>query len=207
MSTAPRQKNAADSPGRERLPGQTGCVVWLTGLSGSGKTTIARELERKLLADGHFCYVLDGDVVREGLNSDLGFSPEDRAENIRRIGHVAALFADAGIIAVTAFISPYREDRCRARSFVPPGRFVEVYVNASLEVCEERDRKGLYKKARAGEIPDFTGIGAPYEPPEEPEVVLDTNRHGPEACIDEIVRFLAGQGLLAASPRLEEGAL
>ncbi|MFC1485884.1 adenylyl-sulfate kinase [Candidatus Latescibacterota bacterium] len=196
MSTAPKQEQTAHPTDREHLLGQQGCVVWLTGLSGSGKTTIARGLERKLLADGHLCYILDGDVIRRGLNGDLGFSPEDRAENIRRIGHVAALFADAGVIAVTAFISPYRADRRQARACVPPRRFIEVYLNTPLEVCEQRDRKGLYEKARAGEIPSFTGVSAPYEPPEEPELTLDTAQSGPSACIGEIVQFLTRHGLL-----------
>ena len=149
--------------------------MWLTGLSGSGKSTIARELERKLFLLGKRAYVLDGDNIRSGLNSDLGFSPEDRKENIRRIGEVARLFADAGLICVVAFISPYRTDRDTARRLLPEGRFIEVYVNAPLEVCEQRDPKGLYAKARANVLREFTGISSPYEPPRSPELALRTD--------------------------------
>jgi adenylyl-sulfate kinase len=150
----------------------------MTGLSGSGKSTVAVELERQLFLSGNQAYVLDGDNVRHGLGSDLGFSAEDRKENIRRIGEVAKLFADAGIICITAFISPYRADRDRVREIMEdsPGRFIEVYVSTPLEVCEHRDPKGLYARARANELKDFTGISAPYEAPEKPEIVLPTDR-------------------------------
>jgi bifunctional enzyme CysN/CysC len=171
--------------------GHAGRVVWLTGLSCSGKTTIAAELERQLFALGKFSYVLDGDNVRHGLCADLGFSPEDRCENIRRIGEVAKLFADAGVICVTAFISPYRADRDTIRRSLPAGQFVEVYLNIPIEVCEQRDSKGLYVKARAGEIRDFTGVSAPYEPPAKPEIELATGQLTVEECVSRIVDFLA----------------
>ena len=159
---------------RAQRHGHPGCVVWLTGLSCSGKTTIAAELERHLFERGKLVYVLDGDNIRHGLCADLAFSPADRHENIRRVGEVAKLFADAGLICITAFISPYRADRDAIRRSLPPGQFIEVYLNAPLEVCEQRDPKGLYAKARAGEIPDFTGVSAPYEPPLHPELELPT---------------------------------
>src|SRR6476620_6116807 len=157
---------------RERVNGNRGCIVWLTGLSGSGKSTIAVALEKALWARGVRGFILDGDNIRHGLNKNLGFSPADRTENIRRIGEVAKLFTDAGVINVTAFISPYREDRTRARAAQKEGDFVEVYVRASLEECERRDTKGLYARARAGQIKEFTGISAPYEEPEAPELVV-----------------------------------
>src|SRR6266480_6435204 len=157
---------------RARQNAHPGCVVWFTGLSASGKSTIATELERDLFSKGKHAYVLDGDNMRHGLNTDLGFSPEDRKENIRRIGEVAKLFADAGTIVITSFISPYRGDRELVRKMVPPGTFIEVFVNAPIEVCEERDPKGLYAKARANEIKQVIGGSAPYEPPEKPELEL-----------------------------------
>lgn|ERR1035437_2015572 len=160
---------------RARRTGHPGCVVWLTGLSASGKSTIATELERQLCGTGRFAYLLDGDNVRHGLCSDLGFSPEARKENIRRVGEVAKLFADAGFICITAFISPYRSDRELVRAIVPQGKFLEVYVNAPLAVCEQRDPKGLYAKARTGQIKEFTGISSPYEPPLKPEIEVRTN--------------------------------
>ena len=172
--------------------GHTGRVVWLTGLSCSGKTTIAADLERELFAQGKQVYILDGDNMRHGLCADLGFSPKDRRENIRRIGEVAKLFADAGVICVTAFISPYRADRDAIRRSLPPGQFVEVYLNSPLEVCEQRDTKGLYAKARAGEIKEFTGVSAPYEPPANPELELPTAQLSVEECVARIVALLAG---------------
>mgnify|MGYP000430348515 CR=1 FL=1 len=175
---------------RERLLGQKGVVIWFTGLPSSGKSTLAHALEEKLYELGHVAYVLDGDNIRHGLNEDLGFSPEDREENIRRIGEVARLFADAGIIAITAFISPYRRDRRRARSLLEEGRFIEVYCKCSLKVCEERDPKGLYKKARAGEVKEFTGISAPYEEPEKPEIVIKTDKYSVEKSIKIILKYL-----------------
>jgi bifunctional enzyme CysN/CysC len=156
--------------------GHPGCIVWLTGLSGAGKSTIATELERELFNLGKHAYLLDGDNIRHGLGSDLAFSPEDRKENIRRVGEVAKLFADAGFICITAFISPYRADREMVRAMVNEGRFVEVYVNAPVEVCEERDPKGLYARARANEIKEFTGVSAPYEAPLKPDIELHTDR-------------------------------
>jgi bifunctional enzyme CysN/CysC len=179
------------TPGQRALRhGHAGRVVWLTGLSCSGKTTIATELERELFARGKLIYVLDGDNVRHGLCADLGFSPQDRRENIRRIGEVAKLFADVGVICVTAFISPYRADRDVIRQSLPSGQFVEVYLNIPVEACEQRDSKGLYAKARAGEIRDFTGVSAPYEVPMKPEIELLTGELTVEECVSRIVAFL-----------------
>ena len=166
-----------------------GAVIWLTGLSGAGKSTLAVEVERRLFDLGYQVYVLDGDNVRQGLNANLGFSPEDRAENIRRVGEMAALFARAGMIAVTAFISPYRSDRERARRAAGED-FHEVYVKADLAVCEARDPKGLYVKARAGEIADFTGISAPYEAPEDPDLVVDTTIADVDDCVGAILEMI-----------------
>jgi len=181
---------------REKRNGHKGVVVWLTGLSGSGKSTIATELQRKLFEMGCNVYILDGDNIRHGLNKDLGFSPEDREENIRRIGEVAKLFADAGFIAITSFISPYRKDRERARKLLEDGEFIEIYVKAPLEVCEKRDPKGLYKKARRGEIKEFTGISAPYEEPENPEIILETDKLSVEESVDTIIKYLENSGII-----------
>ena len=170
--------------------GHAGRVIWLTGLSGSGKSTIATELERELFHQGRHAYVLDGDNIRHDLNSDLGFSPDDRKENIRRIGAVAKLFADAGVIAITSFISPYRADRELARKFAKPGMFIEVFVNAPLEVCERRDPKGLYAKARSGKIKEFTGISAPYEAPEYPELELRTDKLSVQEAVTAVIDYL-----------------
>jgi bifunctional enzyme CysN/CysC len=178
---------------RELRNGHLGCVLWLTGLSSAGKSTIATELERELFNLGRHVYVLDGDNVRHGLGSNLGFSPKDRTENIRRVGEVAKLFADAGVICITAFISPYREDRDLVRKLLPETRFVEIYVNAPLEVCEQRDPKGLYAKARAKEIKEFTGISAPYEPPLHPEVELHTDQLSVGECVTKILDYLQVQ--------------
>jgi adenylylsulfate kinase len=183
---------------RERLLGQRGATVWLTGLSGSGKSTIAVAAERDLVSRGRLAYVLDGDNVRHGLNKNLGFNPADRTENIRRIGEVAKLFTDAGVIAMTSFISPYRSDRDGVRSLFAAGDFVEVYVSASVETCESRDVKGLYQRARRGEIPEFTGISAPYEAPERPELVLDTNRQSVEESVTTLIGYLEKNGYLGA---------
>ncbi len=181
---------------RETLLGQCGCVLWLTGLSGSGKSTIARLVEERLVGRGRLAYVLDGDNVRHGLNRDLGFAPEARQENIRRVGEVAALFADAGVLTICAFISPYRADRRSARRLVAADRFVEVHVAAPLEVCEARDPKGLYARARAGEIQQFTGLDAPYEAPETAELVLATHELTADQCADQVVAFMVKRGLL-----------
>ena len=167
--------------------GQRGCVIWLTGLSGAGKSTIALNVERRLLELGRVAYTLDGDNLRHGLCSDLGFKPEDRRENIRRVGELVRLMADAGVIAIVALISPYRADRAAVRERSPEGRFVEVFVDAPLAICEGRDPKGLYARARTGEIPNFTGISAPYEAPEAPELVLDTDALDVEACVERVV--------------------
>jgi bifunctional enzyme CysN/CysC len=175
---------------RELRNGHTGCVLWLTGLSSAGKSTIATELERELFNLGRHSYVLDGDNIRHGLGSDLGFSPKDRTENIRRVGEVAKLFADAGVICITAFISPYREDRELVRKILSAGRFIEVYVNAPLEICEQRDPKGLYAKARAKEIKEFTGISAPYEPPLAPQIELRTDQLTVAECVTRILEYL-----------------
>jgi bifunctional enzyme CysN/CysC len=175
---------------REARNGHIGCVLWLTGLSGAGKSTIATELERELFNLGRHVYVLDGDNIRHGLGADLGFSPKDRTENIRRVGEVAKLFADAGVICVTAFISPYRADRDLVRKIIPRDRFIEVFVNAPLDVCEQRDPKGLYAKARAKEIKEFTGISAPYEPPANPEIELRTDQLSVPESVTKILEYL-----------------
>jgi adenylylsulfate kinase len=182
---------------RERLLRQKGAVVWFTGLSGSGKSTIAHRVEEKLFEMGHTSYVLDGDNVRHGLNKDLGFSPEDREENIRRLGEVAHLFADAGLIILTAFISPYRRDRRRARNLMLKGRFIEVFCQCNLPTCEQRDPKGMYKKARAGEIAEFTGISAPYEQPENAEIVLHTDRDSVDVCAENVLLYLMNNGIIS----------
>lgn len=180
---------------RENLLGQKGVVLWFTGLSGSGKSTIAREVERKLFASGHLSYVLDGDNVRFGLNKNLGFSPEDRTENIRRIGEVAKLFADGGVITLTAFISPYSDDRNNVRALLGPGEFIEIYARCSLAECEKRDTKGLYKKAKAGEIKEFTGISAPYEEPLSPELVLETAEETLAESVAKVIKYLEDRGI------------
>jgi len=181
---------------RERLLGQKGVTLWMTGLSASGKSTIAVILEQMLLHRKKHAYRLDGDNIRMGLNKNLGFSAEDRAENIRRIGEVAKLFADAGVIAITSFISPYRKDRDAVRASMKPGEFIEVYVNVSLEAAEKRDPKGLYKKARAGQIKGFTGIDDPYEAPEKAEIVIDTEAMKPEVAAERLLKYLEERGYL-----------
>ncbi len=183
---------------REKLLGQKGATVWFTGLSGSGKSTIAVAAEAELLKRGRLAYVLDGDNVRHGLNKNLGFSPEDRTENIRRIGEVAKLFTESGVLVFTSFISPYRADRDSARELFEAGDFLEVYIEADVETCEGRDPKGLYKKARAGEIPEFTGISAPYEEPEKPELVVPTQSQTVEESVAQVVAFLEEKGYLDA---------
>jgi adenylylsulfate kinase len=202
-STQPKSKNIHWHHGkltaedRRKNLGQEGAVVWLTGLSGSGKSTVAREVEHALVENGLNAYVLDGDNIRHGLNSNLGFSPEDRKENIRRIGEVAKLFCEANVVVLTAFISPYKGDRDLARGLVPEGRFLEVFCEAPLAVCEQRDPKGLYKKARAGEIAEFTGISAPYEAPDKPELVLHTGEETLEQSTRRILDLLSGRGILS----------
>lgn len=183
---------------RERRNGHRAAVVWFTGLSGSGKSTLAHAVEKALFERGCQAYVLDGDNIRHGLNKDLGFSPEDREENIRRVGEAAHLFVQAGVIVLTAFISPYRADRQKARDIAGPGRFIEVYVKCPVEVCEQRDVKGLYKKARAGQIPEFTGISAPYEEPVEPELVIDTSCRTLDQSTDDVLGFLRERGIIGA---------
>ncbi len=189
--TAVRHQVEADA--RQQRFGHAGAVVWLTGLSASGKSTLAMGLERALLAQGYACYTLDGDNLRHGLNADLGFSPADRAENIRRVGEVAALFADAGLICITAFISPYRADRALARAAAQRSRFHEVYVAADLATCEGRDPKGLYRKARSGQLPDFTGIDAPYEAPLAAELTLESGQEMLEDSLERLVRYVQTQ--------------
>jgi bifunctional enzyme CysN/CysC len=174
---------------REARNGHRGGVLWFTGLSGSGKSTLAFALEEELFKRSYQVYVLDGDNMRSGINSDLGFSPSDRAENIRRVGEVAALLVRAGLICISAFISPYRADRAIARRAAGE-RFNEVYLNADLATCERRDPKGLYRKARRGEIADFTGVGAPYEPPDAPELTLETERTSVEDCLAVLCAYV-----------------
>jgi len=181
---------------REQLLKQKGVILWFTGLSGSGKSTVANEVAYKLHEKGKLAYILDGDNIRHGLNKNLGFSPEDRRENIRRISEVANLFADAGIIAITAFISPYAKDRDFCRELAGEGRFLEIFAKASLETCEKRDPKGMYKKARAGEIKDFTGIDAPYEAPENPEMIVDTDKETVDESAEKVLKKLEELGLL-----------
>jgi adenylyl-sulfate kinase len=179
---------------REQRNGHLGLVIWLTGLSGAGKTTIGTELERQLFQEGRHTYLLDGDILRRGLCQDLGFGAEARRENIRRAGEVAALFADAGCIAIAAFISPYREDRDRIRRSLPASRFVEVYINAPIEVCERRDVKGLYAKARANQIKEFTGVSSNYEPPLNPEIELHTDQLSVPESVTQIMDYLHAAG-------------
>ena len=184
-------------PDREKLLGQRGATVWFTGLSASGKSTVAVAVEAELAKRGKLAYVLDGDNVRHGLNQNLGFSPADRTENIRRIGEVSKLFTDCGVLVFTSFISPYRADRDQVRALFAAGDFVEVYVAADVATCEGRDPKGLYKKARAGQIPDFTGISAPYEEPLKPELVLETGKQTLEESVNAVLSFLEKNGYLS----------
>jgi adenylylsulfate kinase len=183
---------------RHQLLNQKGAIVWMTGLSAAGKSTIAVELEKLLLERHKHAYRLDGDNIRMGLNKNLGFSAEDRAENIRRIGEVAKLFADAGVIAITSFISPYKKDRDLVRAGSKPGDFIEVYVHVSLEGAEKRDPKGLYKKARAGQIKGFTGIDDPYEAPEKAEILIETEKTNALEAAQTILRYLEDRGYLSA---------
>lgn len=183
---------------RERVNGHRGAVLWVTGLSASGKSTIAHAVEAALHEAGCHTFVLDGDNVRHGLSGDLGFSIQDRDENLRRVGEVAKLFLEAGVIVLAAFISPLRAERERVRGLVPHGDFFEIYCAAPIDVCESRDPKGLYSRARAGQIADFTGISSPYEPPISPELVLDTGRLGVEECVGGVMRMLAERRIIPA---------
>ena len=183
-------KHKVTKEDRQKLLKQKSPVIWLTGLSGSGKSTIANELAIKLQQEGKLAYILDGDNVRMGLNKDLGFSDDDRKENIRRIAEVAKLLSDAGVIVITAFISPFREERENAKEIIGENNFTEVYVEASLMVCEDRDPKGFYKKARAGEIPMFTGINSPYEEPLNADLTISTENNSVEACTEFIYKNL-----------------
>ncbi|MBK6961727.1 MAG: adenylyl-sulfate kinase [Gammaproteobacteria bacterium] len=186
---------AVSKDDRARQKRQKPCVIWFTGLSGAGKSTLANALERALFERGHHCYLLDGDNVRHGLNRDLGFSDADRVENIRRIAEVAKLLVDAGLIAMTAFISPFRADRQLARDLLPADEFIEVHVATSLAVCEQRDPKGLYRKARAGQIPNFTGIDSAYEAPVSPELVVDTGAEDLDGCVQNLLAYLEQRGI------------
>jgi len=181
---------------REKRNGHKGVVIWMTGLSACGKSTVATELQKILFDRGCNVFILDGDNIRHGLNGDLGFSPADREENIRRIGQVAKLFAESDSIAITSFISPYRKDRDINRALLPEGEFIEIFVKASLAVCEERDPKGLYKKARAGLIPEFTGISAPYEEPLKPELVIETDKLSVEESAQKVIDYLLRKAII-----------
>ena len=184
------QNSKVDKDQRQKLLGHKSAVLWFTGLSGSGKSTIANEVEKRLYENQITSYVLDGDNIRFGLNSNLGFSAEDRQENIRRIGEVSKLFVDAGVITLTAFISPYREDRDNVRKLLAADEFIEIFVDTPIEVCEDRDVKQLYAKARRGEIKGFTGIDAPYEAPAKPEITVDTSKQPLETSVDQIMAYL-----------------
>jgi adenylyl-sulfate kinase len=181
---------------RCRLLGQRGAVLWLTGLSGSGKSTVAVEAEKRLTARGRLCYRLDGDNIRCGLNADLGFSPEDRRENIRRVAHVASLMRDVGVIVLVSFITPYQSLRDMAREIIGEEHFHEIYVKAELATCMRRDPKGLYKKAQSGEIGDFTGVSAPFEEPPNPALTLDTDRYDLDECCDRLIAYLAAHHIV-----------
>ena len=199
----PKSKNITwhhglvDRKEREKVNRNRGVILWYTGLSGSGKSTIANAVEKKVFDAGYHTYVLDGDNIRFGLNSNLGFSPEDRTENIRRIGEMAKLFIEAGVIALTAFISPFKVDRERVRALVSENDFVEIFCNSPLAVCEERDVKGLYKKARRGEIKNYTGISSPYEEPEHPDLVLDTANETVETNVEKVLELLEERHIIS----------
>jgi len=184
---------------REAQNGHRGAIIWFTGLSGSGKSTLAHAVEETLHQRGCRTFVLDGDNVRHGLCSDLGFSSKDRIENIRRIGEMAKLFMEAGVIVLTAFISPYRADRERVRGMVEHGDFIEIFCNAPIEVCEARDVKGMYKKARAGQIAEFTGISSPYEAPENPELSVSTGKEELDDCVRQVIGEMARRGLIKSN--------
>jgi bifunctional enzyme CysN/CysC len=196
MTNVHWQAHAVNREARSLQKGQRACVVWFTGLPGAGKSTIAGLVERRLFALGHHTYLMDGDNVRHGLNRDLGFSAADRVENIRRVAEVAALMVDAGLIVLTAFISPFRSERDAARRLLGGAGFLEVHVDAPLALVEQRDPKGLYRKARRGEIRNFTGIDSPYEAPEQPELRLETGALAADACADAVLALLRGRGFL-----------
>ncbi|WP_188698405.1 adenylyl-sulfate kinase [Pullulanibacillus camelliae] len=181
---------------RRKLNGHKSAILWFTGLSGAGKSTVSVEVEKKLHQMGIRTYVLDGDNIRHGLNKNLGFTPEDRKENIRRIGEVSKLFVDAGVFTLTAFISPYQEDRDMVREMVEQNEFIEIYVQCDIEECEKRDPKGLYAKARKGEIKNFTGIDAPYEAPDHPELIIENDRQSIEASADQVIDYLKEKGYI-----------
>lgn len=185
---------------REKQNGHKSVILWFTGLSGAGKSTLAHAVEKELHALGCRTFVFDGDNVRHGLCADLGFSQNDRVENIRRIGEMAKLFTEAGVIALTAFISPFHADRARVRNLVPDGDFLEIYCHCPLAICEQRDVKGLYAKARKGLINDFTGISSPYEPPDHPELSLDTGKLPLDACVTEVLLLLRDRGIIHQLP-------
>ncbi len=189
-------ENKVKKADREKMLNQKGVLVWFTGLSGSGKSTIANAVMYRLFKRGKLTYVLDGDNIRHGLNKNLGFSPQDREENIRRISEVGKLFVDAGIITSTAFISPYIKDRNAARALFEEGEFVEVFVKASVSICEDRGPKGLYKKARAGIIKEFTGISAPYEEPGSPEILLDSDKMSIEEEVQAVIEYLENKNII-----------
>lgn len=197
-------ETAIDKEKRNRLNKHRSTILWFTGLSGSGKSTVANALEQRLYKMGMRTYILDGDNVRHGLNRDLSFNDKDRQENIRRIGEVSKLFLDAGTIVLTAFISPFREDRRLVRQLVNTTEFIEVYIKCPIEVCEGRDVKGLYKKARQGEIKHFTGIDSPYEEPEDPELVIDTAKLSIEQSVDKILNYLAMHAYIEHASRGEK---
>jgi adenylylsulfate kinase len=188
---------SVDRNARSQQRGHRSAILWFTGLSGAGKSTLANAVNTALFERGLSVYVLDGDNVRHGLCKDLGFSDSDREENIRRIGEVAKLFLDAGVIVLTAFVSPFRADRDKARGLVIAGDFIEIHCAADLSVCEERDTKGLYAKARAGEIKEFTGISSPYEAPEHPELSINTGDGSLESCVDQVIHYLVDQKIIA----------
>ncbi len=181
---------------REQLNGHKSVIVWFTGLSGAGKSTLAHAVEERLHQRSCRTFVFDGDNVRHGLCGDLDFSEEDRRENIRRIGEMAKLFVEAGVVALTAFISPFRADRLKVRNLTAHGDFIEIYCRCPIEVCEQRDVKGMYRRARAGEIRDFTGISSPYEEPENPELAIDTGSMPLDQCVDQVVGYLQGRGVI-----------
>ena len=187
---------SVDRAARAEQRGHRSAILWFTGLSGSGKSTLANAVNQALFERGLACYVLDGDNIRHGLCKDLGFSDADREENIRRIGEVAKLFVDAGVVALTAFVSPFKADRDKARGLVEAGDFIEIHCSADLGVCEERDTKGLYAKARAGEIKEFTGISSPYEAPEAPELKVDTGSQSLEQSVEQVLTYLSAQGII-----------